>query len=131
EMMDRWRRASVLESGHTANRTVMFLRQLWNMLVLARVITVGALMRDESRGSHYKPEFPERNDERFMKTTIAEFDAADHAGPRLSYEEIDVSLVKPVKRDYGKVPEGSKAAGDGAPQAGAAAPAAPATARPQ
>ena len=72
-------------------------------MLYARLITVGALLRDESRGSHYKPEFPERNDDRFMKTTIAEFNAGDHAGPRISYEEIDVSLLKPVRRDYGKV----------------------------
>jgi len=65
------------------------------------VITVGALLRDESRGSHFKPAFPERDDARFMKTTIATFDAADHAGPRITYEEIDSSLLKPVKRDYG------------------------------
>jgi succinate dehydrogenase / fumarate reductase flavoprotein subunit len=78
----------------------MFMRQLWNMLVLARVITVGALMRDESRGSHYKPEFPERNDDKYMKTTIAKYDAATNHGPKISYEDIDASLVKPVKRDY-------------------------------
>ena len=43
------------------------------MLQLARVITIGALNRDESRGAHYKPDFPERNDEEFMKTTMATF----------------------------------------------------------
>jgi succinate dehydrogenase / fumarate reductase flavoprotein subunit len=105
EMMDRWKKVNVLDTGHTANRAVMFTRQLWNMLVLARVVTVGALLRDESRGSHYKPDFPERDDARFLKTTIAEFDATatGHAGPKISYEDIDTSLVKPVKRDYGKV----------------------------
>ncbi len=48
-------------------------RQLQNMLQLARVITLGALNRDESRGAHYKPDFPDRDDENFLKTTIAEF----------------------------------------------------------
>ena len=99
KMMERWKQCSVLDSGKTANQSVMFMRQLWNMLVLARVITVGALQRDESRGSHYKPEFPERNDEKFMKTTMADYDADGH-GPKISYKEIDGSLVKPVKRDY-------------------------------
>ena len=45
------------------------------MIELAEAMTVGALLRDESRGAHYKPEFPERDDENFMKTTIAEMDA--------------------------------------------------------
>jgi len=117
EMMDRWKKVNVLDTGHTANRAVMFTRQLWNMLVLARVITVGALLRDESRGSHYKPEFPERDDARFLKSTLADYNAADHGGPRISYEEIDISLVKPVKRDYGKVGDkpAEKQAADAAP----------------
>ncbi|HZS36193.1 MAG TPA: succinate dehydrogenase flavoprotein subunit [Polyangia bacterium] len=114
EMMERWKKCSVLDTGKTANQALMFTRHVWNMLVLARVITVGALLRDESRGSHYKPEFPERDDDKFMKTTMAKYDAADHHGPKISYEEIDASLVKPVKRDY---------TGGGAPQAGKAAPA--------
>lgn len=103
EMMDRWKRCDVLDTSTHANRSVLFMRQLWNMLVLARVITVGALLRDESRGAHYKPEFPERNDEKFLRNTIATFNAADHAGPVITYEEIDTSLVSPVLRDYGKV----------------------------
>jgi succinate dehydrogenase / fumarate reductase flavoprotein subunit len=58
-------------------------------------------MRDESRGSHYKAEFPDRNDEKFMKTTMAKYDAGANHGPKITYEDIDVSLVKPVRRDYG------------------------------
>ena len=69
------------------------------MLTLARVITLGALNRDESSGAHYKPDFPERNDEQFMKTTIAKFNNITFA-PEISYEDVDVSLVQPRKRDY-------------------------------
>jgi succinate dehydrogenase / fumarate reductase flavoprotein subunit len=111
EMMARWKQCSVLDTGKTANQSVMFMRQLWNMLLLSRVITIGALMRDESRGSHYKPEFPDRNDDKYMKTTMAELDGT---APKITYKDIDTSLVKPVKRDY---------TGGGAPQAGAASPA--------
>jgi hypothetical protein len=67
------------------------------MMQLARVITLGALNRNESRGAHYKPDFPERDDENFLKTTIAEY--SDEA-PVFSYEAVDVSLVEPRKRDY-------------------------------
>jgi succinate dehydrogenase / fumarate reductase flavoprotein subunit len=100
EMMDRWQRCSVLDTGKHANQALMFTRQLWNMLLLARVVTVGALMRDESRGSHFKPEFPKRDDEKFLKTTIATYDPAAHHGPKITYEDVDISLVKPVLRDY-------------------------------
>ena len=43
------------------------------MLELARVIVQGARLRDESRGAHYKPDFPNRDDEKFLKTTKAAF----------------------------------------------------------
>jgi succinate dehydrogenase / fumarate reductase flavoprotein subunit len=110
EMMERWKKCSVLDTGKSANQALMFTRHVWNMLLLARVITVGALMRDESRGSHYKPEFPERNDEKYLKTTIATYDAAANHGPKITYEDVDISLVKPVKRDYtgGKGAAGAK-----------------------
>jgi succinate dehydrogenase / fumarate reductase flavoprotein subunit len=99
-MMDRWKKCSVLDTGKHANQSLMFTRQLWNMLCLARVITVGALMRDESRGSHFKPEFPNRDDEKYLQTTMARYDHANHSGPKISYEPVDISLLKPVLRDY-------------------------------
>ncbi len=43
KMMEQWKQCSALDTGKTANQAIMFVRQLWNMLVLARVITVGAL----------------------------------------------------------------------------------------
>jgi succinate dehydrogenase / fumarate reductase flavoprotein subunit len=104
EMMQRWQRCSVLDTGKHANQALMFTRQLWNMLLLARVITLGAILRDESRGSHFKPEFPERNDEKFLKTTIADYDAGNNHAPKISYEPVDTSLVKPVLRDYSGKP---------------------------
>lgn len=97
ELMERWHRTSVLDNGQWSNAPLSFLNQLWNMLHLARVVTLGALARDESRGAHYKPEFPKRDDEKWMKTTMATFSPD---GPKLAYEPIDVSLCKPVERKY-------------------------------
>lgn len=89
------------------NTTTVFVRELGAMIELAKVITAGALARDESRGSHYKPEFPERDDEAWLKTTLAEYDAQTKR-PRLAYEPVDVSLIEPRKRDYSKVHEVGK-----------------------
>ncbi len=97
ELMERWRNVNVLDTSGWANQPALFVNQLWNMFELARVITVGALRRDESRGAHYKPEFPQRNDEEWLKTTIATW---TEQGPELSYEPVDTSLVKPVARHY-------------------------------
>lgn len=97
EMMDRWHRIGLPDRGRLANHALIFTRQLWNMLELARVITIGALMRNESRGAHYKPDFPERDDANFLKTTRATWGPD---GPVISYEPVDTSLIPPRKRVY-------------------------------
>ena len=99
ELLERWNNINITDTSTWSNQAVMFTRQLKNMIHLARVITKGAYERNESRGAHYKPEFPERNDEEFLKTTIAEFDHAKEE-PVISYEEVDLSLIKPRTRDY-------------------------------
>ena len=99
ELIERYQNISINDSNLWATQAVPHARQLWNMLQLARVITLGALNRDESRGAHYKPDFPDRNDEEFLKTTIAEY--SDEA-PILSYEAVDTGLIVPRKRDYTK-----------------------------
>jgi succinate dehydrogenase / fumarate reductase, flavoprotein subunit len=99
ELLERFKRISINDSNLWATQAVPHARQFKNMLELARVITLGALNRNESRGAHYKPDFPERNDNEWLKTTIAEY--AEEA-PVLSYEPVDVSLIEPRKRDYSK-----------------------------
>ncbi|NLI68731.1 MAG: succinate dehydrogenase flavoprotein subunit [Bacilli bacterium] len=101
ELQERWKNININDTSKWSNQGVMFTRQLKNMLHLARVITLGAYHRDESRGAHYKPEFPERNDEEWLKTTIAEFDA-ENQEPKFSYEDVDTSLIEPRPRDYTK-----------------------------
>ena len=105
ELLERWENINVTDTSQWSNQGVMFTRQLRNMIELARVITLGALNRDESRGAHYKPEFPERDDENFLKTTIATYEKGE---PVITYEDVDVSLIPPRKRDYTKTSEGSK-----------------------
>ena len=99
ELMERYRDIGVPDKSGWSNQALLFTRQLWNMLVLARVVTIGALLRDESRGAHYKPDFPDRNDPRFLKTTIAKF-AGPTAAPQFSYEEVDIQYIRPRPRRY-------------------------------
>ena len=101
ELMQRYKNININDTSKWSNQGASFTRQLWHMLQLARVITLGALNRDESRGAHYKPDFPERNDEQWLKTTKAKFNAATN-GPEFEYEDVDVSLIQPRKRDYSK-----------------------------
>lgn len=101
ELMQRYQDIDMEDTATWSNQAVFFTRQLWNMLVLARVMTIGAYNRNESRGAHYKPEFPKRNDEEWLKTTMATFDGATNP-PIFNYEDVDVSLIPPRVRDYSK-----------------------------
>ena len=97
ELKLRYQNININDTARWNNAGVAFTRQLWNMLELSEAMTKGALLRDESRGAHYKPDFPERDDDNFLKTTIAKWTPE---GPEISYEEVDVSLIQPRKRDY-------------------------------
>ncbi|MFF2480725.1 succinate dehydrogenase flavoprotein subunit [Paenibacillus sp. NPDC058071] len=97
ELKQRYKNININDIAQWNNSSLSFTRQLGNMLELAEAMTLGALLRNESRGAHYKPEFPERNDEEFLKTTKATWTPE---GPQISYEDIDVSLIPPRKRDY-------------------------------
>ncbi len=97
DLMKRWQNIGRSDNVEWGTQEGTFIRQVWNMLELARVVTLGALRRNESRGGHYKPEYPERDDENFLKTTIANWTPS---GPELSYEEVDVSLIPPRPRHY-------------------------------
>lgn len=101
ELMERYKKININDTASWSNQGAAFTRQLDNMLQLARVITIGAYNRNESRGAHYKPEFPERNDEEFLKTTMATFKGKNQK-PVFHYEDVDVSLIAPRKRDYSK-----------------------------
>ncbi len=101
ELQSRWKNCGISDRGNWANQSVHHTRQLYAMMQLARVVTLGALRRNESRGAHYKPDFPNRDDANFMKTTIAQYREGGVFGePGFSYDPVDVSLIKPRPRKY-------------------------------
>ncbi len=125
---DRARKVGVPDTSKRANQSAQFVRHLFNMIVLARVIAQGARNRDESRGAHYKPAFKDRDDARWLRTTLAmhkpgagargqdavayvhELDYA-LAGQRVHVTDtVDVSLVKPRPRKYEQAGAASAAA---------------------
>ncbi len=97
ELAERFTRINLQDRTQWANQTLNFVRELGNMIVLAKVITLGALARNETRGAHYKPEFPNRDDANFLKTTIASYNGGDI---RLTYEAVDTSLLALRERKY-------------------------------
>jgi succinate dehydrogenase / fumarate reductase flavoprotein subunit len=105
EFKERWKDINVADSGHWTNQVIPYVRQLAGMIELARVITLGALTRNESRGAHYKPEFPDRDDANWLKTTIA---TRTPDGPQLSYEPVDTRHIVPRVRKYDVDKEATK-----------------------
>jgi len=116
EFKERWARCNVLDASNNFNRSLSFVNQLWNMLELAQVMTLGALLRDESRGAHYKPDFdlptPKTKDpredpdwmkawaarnEKWLKVTMASYSPK---GPQISYEPLSFPVMKPEPRWY-------------------------------
>lgn len=99
ELRNRYRHLVLDDHSRFANQTLAFAMQFGPMLDLAEIITKGALLRNEFRGAHYKPEFPQRDDENWLKTTIATFDPKTQE-PVITYEPVDTRYLKPVLRDY-------------------------------
>jgi len=101
QIRERYQRISLADKSPFANQTYAFANQFGYMLELALIITKGALLREESRGAHFKPECPERNDKEWLKTTIASYDH-DKDEPVISYKKVDTRYIDPIPRDYSK-----------------------------
>src|SRR5260370_1714130 len=96
-LQERYKKINLSDRTKWSNQTLNFARELENMIILARVITIGALARNESRRAHYNPDFPERDDANWLKTTRSQVGNTDL---QLPYEPFHISLIKPLPRRY-------------------------------
>ena len=73
------------------------------MLKLALCVSSGALARTESRGAHFREDYPQRNDAVWLKRTLATWPGGDALAPELGYEELNVMRMElpPGWRGYG------------------------------
>jgi succinate dehydrogenase / fumarate reductase flavoprotein subunit len=136
EIDERARKVGVTDTAKDRmNQGAQYVRHLKNMIVLARVIALGAVNRNESRGAHFKPEFPQRDDASWLRTTMAlhqggadgaqasvrfvrELDY-DLLGDRVhATDAVDISLVRPRPRKYETAGAASAAVKGDAPVAG-------------
>ena len=124
ELQQRAEKCSLSDTGNWTNQNVVFTKALRDMFPLARAILKGALMRDECRGAHYKPEFQmpgvesedpqqrrreaeawcdrfEANNQKYLKSTIATLD--DEGEVQIDYEDVDTNGIPPRPRLYGIV----------------------------
>ena len=68
-----------------------------SMLDIAEVIILGALKREETRGSHFRTDFPQRRDEEWLKHTLANY---QDGHPKLDYREVKIGKYQPKERTY-------------------------------
>jgi succinate dehydrogenase / fumarate reductase flavoprotein subunit len=97
ELKERLPRAVVKDQGRIYNTDLMSALEAENLLGLAEVIVSGGLARQESRGAHARRDFPKRDDDKWLKHTLA---YNTDKGPRLDYIPVDISMWKPVERKY-------------------------------
>ncbi len=100
ELKARFDRVRLADAALWSNQSLAYARAVGDMLLLAEAIARGALERRESRGAHYRTDYPERDDAGFMKTTVARRDTRGVMS--ISFEPIDASLIQPTARTYGR-----------------------------
>jgi len=97
-LRDRFDRIKIDDTSRTFNTELTAAIELDFMLEVAQTIAVSALAREESRGAHSRRDFPERNDEKFLKHTVAY--RREGAKPRLEYVDVHLGSFQPQARTY-------------------------------
>ncbi|MEV7183143.1 succinate dehydrogenase flavoprotein subunit [Kitasatospora sp. NPDC093102] len=101
-LKERYKNISVQDKGFRYNTDLLEAVELGNLLDLAEVLAVSALAREESRGGHYREDFPTRDDVKFMQHTMAyqEVAADGTTSIRLDYKPVVTTRYQPMERKY-------------------------------
>lgn len=94
----RYRDIAIQDKGNCFNRDLLDAIELGYMLDLAEVITLGALAREESRGAHYREDFPERNDNKWLVHTMLRYSADSE--PEMFFKPVIITRFQPEERKY-------------------------------
>jgi len=102
ELRERFGRVRLGDGSAWTNQSLSFTRAVGDMIAIGEAIAKGGLLRKESRGSHYRTDYPDRDDANFLKTTIAEHAPGGDDECNIFYREVDTRFIKPRPRTYGK-----------------------------
>ncbi len=98
ELRDRYGKVRLADTATWTNQTLSYVRAVGDMLILAEAIALGGKLRKESRGSHYRTDYTERDDANYWKASIAKFNGS---GSEIEWGEVRAGLVEPRARTYG------------------------------
>ena len=98
----RYLNVTVQDKGKRYNTDVLEAVELGFLLDLAEVLVVSARARNESRGGHFREDYPNRDDVNFMRHTMAyrQVDAEGNEEIRLDYKPVTVTRYQPMERKY-------------------------------
>jgi len=97
-LRERFGRIKIEDTSKTFNTELTSAMELDFMLEISQTIAVSALAREESRGAHARRDFPQRNDEKYLKHSLVF--SRDAAKPRLEYRDVHIENFKPQARTY-------------------------------
>lgn len=97
ELKERFAKSSVVDRSRAYNTNLINAMEVENLLDLAEILVTAALAREESRGAHARYDFPNRDDEKWLKHTLVSYSPE---GPQLSYKPVKITKWKPVERKY-------------------------------
>jgi succinate dehydrogenase / fumarate reductase flavoprotein subunit len=97
ELKERYKRVGVQDKSRMFNTSLLFHLELGNMLDVAEAIAAAALHRTESRGAHSRRDFPQRDDENWLKHILVRYTPK---GPSLDYLPVAITRWQPEKRVY-------------------------------
>ncbi|CAM5458759.1 succinate dehydrogenase flavoprotein subunit [Streptomyces canus] len=102
ELRERYLNVSIQDKGRRFNTDLLEAIELGNLLDLAEVMAVSALARKESRGGHYREDYPNRDDVNFMRHTMAYREVGDDGAEsiRLDYKPVVQTRYQPMERKY-------------------------------
>ncbi|WP_329495382.1 succinate dehydrogenase flavoprotein subunit [Kitasatospora herbaricolor] len=101
-LRERYKHVAIQDKGFRYNTDLLEAVELGNLLDLAEVLAVSALAREESRGGHYREDFPTRDDVKFMQHTMAYQEVAEDGTTsiRLDYKPVVTTRYQPMERKY-------------------------------
>ncbi|WP_329137252.1 succinate dehydrogenase flavoprotein subunit [Streptomyces sp. NBC_00670] len=102
ELRARYKNVAIQDKGKRFNTDLLEAIELGNLLDLAEVMAVSALARKESRGGHYREDYPNRDDVNFMRHTMAYREVGDDGSEsiRLDYKPVVQTRYQPMERKY-------------------------------